>query len=225
MVSRTQGVPVPQRLMAQALISSVYIEEMSDSTYMYYKKKLYTFVVLLILVGSINWLSIGSTGQDLVRLALPPRYAKWVYILVGLAAIPLLFQRDMYLPFLGETLVPAGALAAKTPQNANDQTTIRTRPGAKVIYWAAEPNPSSGKELPSFEEAYNGYENSGVVVADSSGHAILRFRGPPQPYSVPMHGRLEPHIHFRVSEDNGLFGRVQTLFIKDGSVEGFADLL
>ena len=198
---------------------------MSDGTYMYYKKKLYTFVVLLILVGSINWLSIGSTGNDLVRMVLPPRYAKWVYILVGLAALPLLFQRDMYLPFLGETLVPAGALGAKTPQNANDQATVRTRPGAKVIYWAAEPNPSAAKDLPSFEVAYDGYENSGVVVADSTGHAILRFRGPPQPYSVPMHGRLEPHVHFRVSEDNGLFGRVQTLFVKDGHVEGFADML
>ena len=153
---------------------------MIDSTTMFYQKKFYMLVIFLVLVGSVNWLSIGVSGQDLVRLALPPRYAKWVYIVIGLSALPLLFQRDMYLPFLGETVLPAGALAPKTPQNANDQVTIRTRPGAKVVYWASEPNPTQGKDLPTFQEAYDAYENSGVVVADSSGHAILRFRGPPQ---------------------------------------------
>jgi len=198
---------------------------MIDSTTMFYQKKFYMLVIFLVLVGSVNWLSIGVSGQDLVRLALPPRYAKWVYIVIGLAALPLLFQRDMYLPFLGETVLPAGALAPKTPQNANDQVTIRTRPGAKVVYWASEPNPTQGKDLPSFQEAYDAYENSGVVVADNSGHAILRFRGPPQAYTVPMKGRLEPHVHFRICDDNGFMERVQTIFVKSGNVEGFADML
>jgi uncharacterized membrane protein YuzA (DUF378 family) len=198
---------------------------MIDSTTMFYQKKFYMLVIFLVLVGSVNWLSIGVSGQDLVRLALPPRYAKWVYIVIGVAALPLLFQRDMYLPFLGETVLPAGALAPKTPQNANDQVTIRTRPGAKVVYWASEPNPTQGKDLPTFQEAYDAYENSGVVVADSSGHAILRFRGPPQAYSVPMKGRLEPHVHFRICDDNGFMERVQTISIKSGNVEGFADML
>jgi len=198
---------------------------MIDSTMMFYQKKFYMLVIFLVLVGSVNWLSIGVSGQDLVRLALPPRYAKWVYIVIGLAALPLLFQRDMYLPFLGETVLPAGALAPKTPQNANDQVTIRTRPGAKVVYWASEPNPTQGKDLPSFQEAYDAYENSGVVVADNSGHAILRFRGPPQAYTVPMKGRLEPHVHFRICDDNGFMERVQTIFVKSGNVEGFADML
>jgi uncharacterized membrane protein YuzA (DUF378 family) len=192
---------------------------------MYYQKYLYMFAILVILLGSVNWLSIGLLGQDLVRLALAPRHAKWVYILYGVAAIPLLFQRDMYLPFLGEAVVPGGALAVKTPQNANDQLTVRTRPGAKVVYWAAEPNPNQGKDLPTPDIAYDEYENSGVVVADSTGHAILRFRGAPQAYTVPVHGRLEPHVHFRVSESDGMLGRVQTIFIKDGHVEGFADIL
>jgi len=198
---------------------------MIDSTTMFYQKKFYMLVIFLILLGSVNWLSIGVSGQDLVRLALPPRYAKWVYIVIGLSALPLLFQRDMYLPFLGETVLPAGALAPKTPQNANDQVTIRTRPGAKVVYWASEPNPTQGKDLPTPDVAYEAYENSGVVVADSSGHAILRFRGPPQAYTVPMKGRLEPHVHFRICDDNGFMERVQTIFVKSGHVEGFADIL
>ena len=196
-----------------------------DTSNMYIQKWLHMVMIALILLGSINWLSIGTTGQDLVRLALAPRYAKWLYILIGVAALPLLIQRDIYLPFLGQTVMPAGALVAKTPQNANEQVTVRTRPGATVVFWASEPNPTQDKKLPTPKVAYGEYENSGVVVADSSGHAILRFRGPPQPYTVPVHGRLEPHVHFRISEDNAFFGRVQTMFIQSGRVEGFADLI
>ena len=203
----------------------MYTIEMMDSTTMFYQKKLYMIAIFLVLLGSINWLSIAMTGQDLVRLVLPPRFAKWVYIIIGVSALPLLFQRDVYLPFLGETVLPAAALAPKTPQNANDQVTIRTRPGAKVIYWASEPDPTQGKDVPTFKEAYDAYENSGVVVADSSGHAILRFRGPPQAYTVPLKGRLEPHVHFRICGDNGMMERVQTIFVKSGHVEGFADIL
>ena len=198
---------------------------MHSATNMYYQKKLYMLIVFLILLGSINWLAVGLADTNLVRMVLPLKYAKWLYIVIGLAAIPLLFQRDMYLPFLGETVLPAGAMSVKTPQNANDQVTVRTRPGAKVVYWAAEPDPNQGKDLPTPDVAYAEFENSGVVTADTSGHAILRFRGPPQAYTVPFKGRLEPHVHFRVEEENGFLGRVQTLFVKNGHVEGFADIL
>jgi len=198
---------------------------MHDFTSMYVQKKAYMLAIFLVLIGSVNWLSIGLCGHDLVRMVMPPRFAKWVYIVVGLAALPLIFQRDVYLPFLGETVVPGGALSVKTPQNANDQVTVRTRPGAKVVYWAAEPNPNQGKDLPTPDVAYGEFENSGVVEADTSGHAILRFRGPPQAYTVPVHGRLESHVHFRVADHMGFMGRVQSIFLKDGRIEGFADFM
>jgi len=196
-----------------------------DLTNMYYQKWFHMILIALVLLGSVNWLAVGVADINLVRLVLPLRLARWLYIIIGLAALPLLFQRDIYLPFLGETLVPAGAMVAKTPQNANDQVTVRTRPGTKVVYWAAEPDPNQGSDFPTPEEAYGEYENSGVVVADSSGHAILRFRGPPQSYTVPMKGRLAPHVHFRIADKNGFLGRVQSVFVKDGRIEGFADVL
>jgi uncharacterized membrane protein YuzA (DUF378 family) len=190
-----------------------------------YIKYVHIMVIFLVLVGGVNWLSIGATGQDLVRLVLPPRYAKWVYIVIGLGAISLLFSKDMYLPFLGETVLPGGSLQQKTPQSANDQVTIKTRPKAKVVYWASEPNPTQGKAVPTWEEAYDEYENSGVAVADDQGNAILRFRGTPQAYTVPLHGRLEPHIHFRVSGKNGMMGPVQIMFTSSGNIEGFSNIL
>jgi len=200
------------------------LSEMSPGT-MIYMKYIYIVVISLVLIGGVNWLSIGTSGQDLVRLVLPPRHAKWVYIAVGLAALSLLFRRDIYLPFLGETVLPAGALEQRSPQSANDQITIKVTPNAKVVYWATEPNPLQGKGLPTWQEAYNEYENSGVAVADDNGNAILRYRGPPQAYSVPVTGRLEPHIHFRVAGKNGILGPVQIVFLSNGQVEGFANML
>ena len=197
----------------------------ADPMGMFIRKKIYMMIIVLILAGSVNWFSIAVTGQDLVRLVLPPRYARIVYAVIGVAGLALLFNRDIYLPFLGETLVPGAALEQRVPQNANDQVTITTKPGAKVLYWATEPNPAAGKELATWDVAYGGYENSGVAVADDTGKAILRFRGPPQPYKVPMRARLEPHVHFRVTDANGFMGRVQSLVLADGAVEGMADLI
>jgi len=200
----------------------------ADPMAMYWRKKVYMAMIAIILFGCVNWLSIGVTGQDLVRLVLPPRFARIAYIIIGLAGTFLLFSRDVYLPFLGETLVPGPALEVRVPQNANAQATVTTSPGAKVLYWAAEPNPTQGagsEDLATWDKAYDGYENSGVALADSDGKAILRFRGPPQGYKVPMRGALESHVHFRVTDAHGFMGRVQTLFLSTGAVEGFADLL
>jgi uncharacterized membrane protein YuzA (DUF378 family) len=194
---------------------------LNNPTNMYLQKKMYQILVALILVGGINWLSVGLFKTDLIRLVLPLRFARILYVFVGAASAFLLFKRDVYLPFLGETLLPDSALVERTPQNANEQVTVKTRPGGKVLYWAAEPNPNQGAEVPTWNDAYGSYQNSGVAVAGSDGVAILRIRGPPQSYKVPMKGELQPHVHFRVSNGNGFFGRVQTLFVGSGKIEGF----
>jgi uncharacterized membrane protein YuzA (DUF378 family) len=192
---------------------------------MVYMKWFNMIIMLLVLIGGINWLSIGVFGVDAVRLGLAPRHAKWIYTIIGLAALSLVIRRDIYLPFLGETVVPGGALAEKTPQNANDQVTITTIPHAKVLYWAAEPNPTQGKDIPNWDQAYSEFENSGVALADGAGKAILRFRGPPQTYSVPIMGKLESHVHFRICDKQGIMGSVQTKMIKNGEIEEFRNML
>jgi hypothetical protein len=131
----------------------------------------------------------------------------------------------MYLPFLGETVLPGSSLSQKTPQNANDQVSIKTLPKAKVVYWAAEPDPNQGKDVRDWEGAYDEFENSGVAVADGAGNALLRFRGPPQAYSVPIMGRLEPHVHFRICDAHGVMGPVQIKMIKSGGIEEFRNMI
>jgi hypothetical protein len=52
--------------------------------------------------------------------------------------------------------------------------------------------------------------------------AVLKVR-PPQAYSVPFKGRLEPHIHFRICGETGILSRIKTVYVEDGRIEGFRD--
>jgi uncharacterized membrane protein YuzA (DUF378 family) len=202
-----------------------WIDRMDLSPQTLYWHKMFHLVITgIVLVGAVNWLGVGLVGVDYVRQILGRRTAAWVYCIVGVSALLLIFRRDTYLPFLGSTLFPAAALSPRVPQSATETITIHTRPNAKVVYWAAEPNPTAdSKNLPAWDKAYSDYENSGVVEANESGVAILRIRGPPEAYKVPFHGRLEPHVHFREEEANGFFGHVKTYYIGTGKVEGFSD--
>jgi uncharacterized membrane protein YuzA (DUF378 family) len=190
-----------------------------------YTKWFHMIIIILVLAGALNWLTIGLFGVDVVRLGLAPRHARWIYIVIGAAALFLVLRRDIYLPFLGETVLPGSALTIKTPQNANEQVSIKTLPSTKVVYWAAEPDPNQGTDVPDWTQAYSEFENSGVALSDKSGNAILRFRGPPQTYKVPVMGKLESHVHFRVCDPTGMMGPVQTMMIKNGLIENFANML
>jgi uncharacterized membrane protein YuzA (DUF378 family) len=192
---------------------------------LYLQKKAYMVMMFLILIGAVNWLAIGAFGVNFVRQLLPYKYARILYAVLGGSALVLLFTRDIYLPFLGETLVPGAALQQKTPANANQDVMLQTKPGAKVLYWTTEPNPVAGGQLATWKEAYGGYENSGVAVADANGKAVLRFRGPPQPYRVPFKGRLDSHVHFRICDEHGFMGPVQLRNLETGAIESFRNML
>jgi len=191
---------------------------------MYINKKIYLVIVFFVILGGLNWLLMGAMGVNVVRLLLNRRMSSILYVIIGACSLMLAFRRDVYLPFLGQTIFPAAALALKTPQSANESVEITTRPGAKVVYWASEPDVNADpKKTPDWDSAYGEYDNSGVVVADDKGKATLRVRGPPQAYTVPVHGKINSHVHFRVEEPSGFFGRVQTYYTDSKKIEGFAD--
>ena len=198
----------------------------TNPTYMMINKKLYMFIVVLVIIGGLNWLLVGSMGFDPVKSLIGRRWSSTLYIVVGIATLLLALRRDVYLPFLGQTLFPAEALSLKTPQGANESVTIRTKPGARIVYWASEPEAHNDtKSINFWDVAYGKYENSGVVKADDQGVALLRIRGPPQPYRVGLFMRLKAHVHFRVEDAAGFFGPVQTKFIDSGAVDSFASKL
>jgi uncharacterized protein len=198
---------------------------MSDSASfdsLYYEKKVFKMAMVLILIGSLNWLLVGLFDFNLVQVIFGKGFiARSIYILVGLSALSILGNRDTYLPFLGETVLPCSAIPDRIPPGATKEIPVRVPPGAKVLYWAAEPAMERLKQIPDWRQAYSKFENAGVATADSTGVATLKVRDP-QAYTVPFKGRLEPHIHFRICGDNGMLSRVKTVFVQDQRVEGFS---
>ena len=148
--------------------------------------------------------------------------ARILYVLVGLAALAVAFNRDTYLPFLGETVMPCSIMPQHIPKGADTSLTVNVRPGTTVLYWAAEPETEGLKKIGDWRKAYLKFMNAGVVKANAQGDAVLLVRAP-QPYTVPWKGRLEPHVHFRVCGDDGMLARIKTVFVADGRVEGFTD--
>jgi hypothetical protein len=130
--------------------------------------------------------------------------------------------RNTFLPFLGPTVFPCSLLQNHIPEGANTDVVITTRPGAKVLYWAAEPATEGLKTLKNWRDAYLKYENAGVTEADGAGRAVLRVRTP-QPYTVPMRDRLEAHVHYRICLDSGGLSQIETVFL-GGESEKFQNV-
>ncbi len=188
----------------------------------YFQKFVFKIAIILLIIGALNWLSVGVFKINPLEKVTGTNswIARTIYFLVGASALYIMFNRDTYLPFLGETVLPCAALAEHTPENADIQLEVKVPPRAKVLYWAAEPSTEGLKKLNDWRGAYLKYMNMGVTTANSQGVAVLRVRHP-QPYTVPWKGRLEPHIHFRICGDNGMLSRIKTVFLSDGHVEGF----
>jgi len=177
---------------------------------------------VIVILGALNWFGIGVFGVNAVSRLVGARSiaARVIYCLVGVSAIAIMFHRDTYLPFLGETVFPCSAIPEQIPEGADTQVQVKVHPGAKVIYWAAEADNEGMKQVNDWRKAYLKFLNVGVVKADETGVATLMVRNP-QPYTVPWMGRLEPHVHFRECGDNGMVGRIFTVYTSSGKVEPF----
>ncbi len=184
-----------------------------------FDKWIHMIAIALVLVGGLNWGLIGAFGFNLVAAVLGRgAIANLVYVIVGLAALYLAVKRDTYLPFLGETVLPCSLMPDRMPDHADTEVAISgVTPGAKVLFWATEPATEGLARINNWQRAYLDFANAGVTTADAGGHAVLRIRKP-QAYSVPMKGRLEAHVHWRVCGDGGLIGPVMTTTVTGGPI-------
>ena len=173
----------------------------------YAKHMLHALAALLLVVGGLKLGVAGFQGNVVVMGHEVPTV---FLLLVGAAALSVALARDFYLPFLGEAVVPCSVLEPKVPENADTEVKVLVKPGDKVLYWAAEPANESMKELKDWRRAYLDYKNAGVAIADSDGFAALKVRHP-QPYTVPMKGELDAHVHYRVCMHDGFIGAVKTV--------------
>ena len=180
---------------------------------MFIRKKAYSVAFFLLIVGGINWGIMAAFGRDGVSMMFgkSSMISSIIFVLIAAAALAIGFGRDNYLPFLGPSVMPCSLLKVQTPEGADTEVQVRVKPGAKVLYWATEPETKDLEGINTWREAYLGYKNAGVAIADDNGMVSLRVRKP-QAYSVPMRsGALPKHIHYRVCGDNGFIDRVMTV--------------
>ena len=164
----------------------------------------------VVVVGALNWGVIGITGKNVIQSLIGTTGARLIYILVGLCALYIAFQRATYLPFLGESVVPCSVLREHVPEHADTDVPVSGLvPGAKVLFWASEPATDGLARINDWRKAYLDFANAGVAIVDGAGHAVLRIRKP-QPYTVPLKGMLAAHVHWRTCGDNGFMGPVET---------------
>lgn len=123
----------------------------------------------------------------------------------------LMLDRDVFLPFLGETVFPKALLEPRVPKEATETVRVSlpgVADGTPVVYWAAEP---SEQTMEDPWKAYSNYENAGValVLLDAVEFKVR----PPGAYRVPSGRELKRHIHYRVFQTNGMLGRVETVYV------------
>lgn len=187
----------------------------------YLKKLAFKIAIALLIIGGLNWLLIGLFNINIVSSIFGKSvFATYIYVLVGVSALAIMFDRDTYLPFLGPMVVPCSVLETRDPPGATREVKIYVEPNVKIVYWAAEP--SSGDKLNSWKNAYLDYQNAGVAVSNGEGAAVLKIREP-QSYKVPFKGKLEPHVHYRVCGEAGWMSKINTVMLNKNTVEGFAE--
>ena len=130
--------------------------------------KLRIAVIFILILGSINN-AFAHIGYDSItylnnflftyfkfNLNIKSKF----YILVGICAIIVALDKTIWLPFLGESVLPS-SLVPLTQVYGNTNVKIQVKPLTKVAFWSTIPNAVNKK--PYYKDAYNNYENSGTV--------------------------------------------------------------
>lgn len=195
---------------------------MSDDSSIWMRTTIRMIAVAAVIAGGINWFAVAfgyNLVESLSRLfkdGFKNRFPldKIIYFIVGVSAIVLAFDRTLWLPFLGESVLPSALIPvtnAGASTGANTKTVkVQVTPNTKVAYWAAKPGDNPDTPV---VDAYGKYDNSGVVMSDASGIATLVFEKGTE-YTVPSGKHLKSHVHYReLTGAYGMIGPVKTVFI------------
>ena len=197
---------------------------------MYSAIVVHMILLAIVIIGALNW-GFHTFGYNLVEMLnrflsgvfkrrLP--LDRIIYVVVAVSAVALAVQRDTWLPFLGESVLPGAVVPLK--KNSGDTTVdVKVKPLAKVAYWAAKPEskpaeskpeskPVESGDVPPVKAAYDDFENSGVVVANDQGVATLVFNKGTS-YVVPSGRKIESHVHYREFGEDGMMGPIKSVFV------------
>lgn len=176
------------------------------------------FARILLILGGLNYLYMGLVSKSgFLFLDIPKNVLNIIFILIGISAIYLFFNRNYYLPFLGETVIPIVSPFKKNSKNAIKTIIKNIPPKSTVIYWGAKASQDDELIIDPYT-AYGDYTNSGISLANENGEAEIDYECPSS-YQVPKFGMLRKtlrkHIHYRYIDPNtpGLVSPVYTLYL------------
>lgn len=166
---------------------------------LYKEKQMYIGVMYLILFGNLYGGAKSMWSEKPID--------KLIFIPCAIAALVMMMERNFYLPFLGDAVMPQSLIVNdRIPAGANRIVRLKVAPNTRVIYWGAEP---SNRVKNNPWDAYKTYQNAGVTHSDSDGNALIRIRDPGA-YKKPYGGELKPHIHYRIMRNNGMMSQIYT---------------
>jgi hypothetical protein len=160
-----------------------------------------------------------TNNYGLFFITKPKNIINIIFILIGIISLYLFFNRDYYLPFLGESVIPFVTTKKKESKNII-KTTIKNLPkNGVIIYWAARSNNNGEiKDILDPYTAYGDYSNSGITYANEKGEAIIEYECPVK-YKVSKFGImnkiLRRHIHYRYIDPKlpGFLSDVKTFIL------------
>ena len=182
---------------------------MNNNLFYYQIRKISLFIIVL---SSLNYIltDLGYNFIDFFGFFINKSYLN---IILFTAGVIILSDRNTWLPFLEESILPCSVINKQPPTDATLDITIKTTPNTKIVYWASNP---SNIEL-DVDKAYGDFSNSGTTISDENGNAICKIR-PPSGYKLPNGSSLSPHLHYREcptqNDINGMLGAVKTIYIK-----------
>lgn len=141
---------------------------------------------------------------------------KLLSLCVIVAAIYLGSNRNTYLPFLGNTVIPLNIIPKEIiPQGANIDYKLPLKGypnGTMVFYWGAK-STNNKVVISDPIKAYGDYSNSGVAIVNNE-VAVLRFYCPDKYSVTPFNRVLNRHLHYRIEcPKSGLMSSVKTLYV------------
>jgi len=175
---------------------------------------IYFIFAIIILIGALNWGSIGVFNVNIIEKLNMPTIERLIYIIVGIAGLYMMFKRTYYLPFLGYCAIPPSVFKDYKQDNYDKEIELKIQDPyvKKVVYWGAMPDEDiQENELKYPKEAYGDYTNYGVSSVND-GIAYLYLQTPTN-YKVKKFGfdkKLQKHFHYRYVYDDGLISEIMT---------------
>ncbi len=158
---------------------------------------LHFFLIILVLIGAINWGLIGLFNFNLLhQILMKNTFAKKiVYTLIGIAGLYLALCRNTYFPQSGDTTFPTHLLHHCRTEKEGKKITIMTKyPNSHIVYWLN----------------LNGdLSNSGTAKTDERGLTEIVVAEP----KSERYFALPREAHYRAILDQGKLSHIETVNI------------